>query len=88
MSHSYEHRNFMIFNCDELYKIDFSQVLETSVDTIRKSIDKTKTFVKWETDEQPICLQNLATKEGPYTYDQIVEILGTSEWNDQQGVLY
>ena len=39
MSHLYEHRNFMVFNTSELNSIDFSQVLETSIDTVRKSID-------------------------------------------------
>ncbi len=44
----YENRNFMIFNVSELVNIDFTQVLETSIDTVRKSIDETKTFVKWD----------------------------------------
>ena len=41
----YEQRQFMIFNVSELDSIDFTQVLETSKDTVRKSVDKTKTFV-------------------------------------------
>ena len=48
---SYENREFIIFNVSELNKINFNEVLETSVDTVRKSSDKTKTFVKWEGDE-------------------------------------
>ena len=36
---------FMIFNVSELNKIDFSQVEETSISTVRKSVDGTKTFV-------------------------------------------
>jgi len=44
----YENREFMIFNVLELNQIDFTQVLETSIDTVRKSVDQTKTFVKWE----------------------------------------
>ena len=31
----YDDRNFMIFNISELNKIDFTQVLETSIDTVR-----------------------------------------------------
>lgn len=42
----YPNREFMIFNVSELDKIDFDQVHETSVDTVRKSIDGTRTFVK------------------------------------------
>jgi len=71
----------MIFNMSEINQIDFSQVLETSADTIRKSVDETKTFVKWE-GTMPDCVFNLTTKEGPYTYNEILTILATSEWTD------
>lgn len=75
----YDNRNFMIFNVSELNQIDFSKVLETSSDTIRKSVDETKTFVKWD-GAMPTCVSNLTTKQGPYTYDEILQILNTSEW--------
>jgi hypothetical protein len=69
----------MIFNVSELEQIDFEQVKETSIDTVRKSIDQTKTFVKWES-EIPQCVVDLTTKEGPYTYEEILAILSTPEW--------
>ena len=75
----YDNRNFMIFNVSELSQIDFSTVLETSAETVRKSVDGTKTFVKWD-GTIPTCVSNLTTKEGPYTYDEILVILATSEW--------
>jgi hypothetical protein len=77
----YENREFMIFNVSELNIIDFTQVHETSIDTVRRSVDKTKTFVKWDGDV-PTCVNNLTTKEGPYTYDEILVILATPEWTD------
>jgi len=79
---NYTSRQFMIFNVSELSKIDFSQVLETSINTVRKSVDQTKTFVKWESEEIPTCVDELTTKEGPYTYDEILVILATPEWTD------
>lgn len=78
----YENREFMIFNVSELENIDFTQVLETSIDTVRKSVDKTKTFVKWEGVEIPSSVASLNTKEGPYTYNEILAILNTPEWID------
>lgn len=72
----------MIFSVSELDQIDFTQVLETSKDTVRKSVDQTKTFVKWNGTEIPECVNNLTTKEGPYTYEEILEILSTPEWTD------
>ena len=81
MSHIYDHREFMIFNVSELNQIDFTTVLETSAETVRKSVNQTKTFVKWDND-MPECVSNLTTKEGPYTYDEILTILSTPEWTD------
>lgn len=78
----YENREFMIFSVTELDQIDFTQVLETSADTVRKSVDGTKTFVKWNGPEIPSSVAGLTTKEGPYTYDEILAILATPEWTD------
>jgi hypothetical protein len=78
----YTNREFMIFNVSELNQIDFSQVLETSADTVRKSVNQTKTFVKWDGETIPSSVSSLTTKEGPYSYSEIVDILATSEWTD------
>ena len=75
----FENRKFIIFNVSELNQINFNEVLETSSDTVRKSVDETKTFVKWD-GIMPECVNNLTTKEGPYTYDEIIPILLTTEW--------
>jgi hypothetical protein len=78
----YTNREFMIFNVSELNQIDFSQVLETSADTVRKSVNQTKTFVKWDGETIQSSVSSLTTKEGPYSYSEIVDILATSEWTD------
>jgi hypothetical protein len=78
----YNNRQFMIFSATELPNIDFTQVNETSIDTVRKSIDETKTFVKWDGEEIPPSVATLETKEGPYTYEEIIVILATEEWTD------
>ena len=79
----YTGREFMIFNVSELDTINFTQVLETSADTVRKSVDGTKTFVKWD-GAIPQCVIDLTTSEGPYTYDEILTILSTPEWTDPE----
>ena len=75
----YENRQYAIFSLTELNKIDFSSVCETSADTLRKSVDETKSFIKWDGD-QPEFVNTLETLEGPYTYTEILEILSTPEW--------
>ena len=50
----------------------------------RKSVDETKTFVKWEGDPTPASVDSLTTKEGPYTYNEILTILATPEWSPEE----
>jgi hypothetical protein len=78
----YNNREFMIFSVTELPNINFNEVKETSIDTVRKSVDGTKTFVKWDGEIIPSSVESLTTKEGPYTYDEIIVILATEEWTD------
>ena len=82
MVEEYDNREFMIFNVSELGTIDFTQVLETSADTVRKSVNQTKTFVKWDGPIIPQCVQDLTTKEGPFTYNEMLTILSPPEWSE------
>ena len=70
---------YMIFNVSELSSINFQDVLETSSETVRKSVDGTKTFVKWE-GQTPPCVSGLTTKQGPYTHSEILNILAGPDW--------
>jgi hypothetical protein len=82
----YETREFMIFSTTELDQIDFTQVHETSIDTVRKSVDETLTFVKWD-GETPSSVAALTTKQGPYTYEEILEILAGPEWTSDEPIV-
>lgn len=75
----YEDRNYLIIPAGEVSKVDFSQVCETSAETLRKSVDETKTFVKWD-GETPAFVAGIVGAEGPYTHTEILEILSGSEW--------
>ena len=79
----YPDRRFVIFNVTELNKIDFNQVFETDINTVRKSVDETKTFVKYDLP-QPSSVASLTTKSQEYTYDDFLVILATPEWTAPQ----
>jgi hypothetical protein len=81
----FDNREFMIFNVSELPLINFEEVLETSAETVRRSVDGTKTFVKWDGATIPASVDALTTKEGPYTYSEILDILATPEWSAPMG---
>ena len=47
----FENRRWLVIPTSLTSSIDFNQVLESSVDTLRLSIDGTQTFVKYEVNE-------------------------------------
>lgn len=73
-------RKYLIIQTSELSKVDFSQILETSASTLKKSKDGTKTFIKWEGDTTPDFVSNLTGTEGTYTKEQIMTILSADTW--------
>jgi hypothetical protein len=84
----YENREFMIFEVIELPLIDFTQICETSEDTVRLSIDGIKTFVKWDSENIPSSVEALKTKEGPYTYKEMLIILKGPQWTQPNPFIY
>ncbi|NCZ71289.1 MAG: hypothetical protein EBY80_14240 [Actinobacteria bacterium] len=77
----YENRKFVIFSVTELDLVDFSQVLETSAQTVRKSVDGTLTFVKYDGDMPP-SVGPLTTKSVEYGYTEMINILQGPDWTD------
>ncbi len=68
---------YVIIDALEVGNVDFDQVQETSADTLRYSVDGTKTFVKYE-GEQPSFLSG----KTEYDHAEILTILSTDEWTD------
>ena len=78
-------KRFVIIKSEDVNKINFSEVMETGPFSLRYSVDKTKTFVKYNGD-QPTCLFNIAGDAiglPEYTYEEFLEILKKPEWNRQ-----
>lgn len=79
---------YIIFNVSEISKIDFTQVLEDSSETLRKSLDGTLTFIRWNTETYPSFLQNLTSYQGPYSSLEIINLLNSSVWIDPNNSIY
>jgi hypothetical protein len=73
-------RRYVIFSVNELPLINFDEVLETSVDTLRYSIDRSLTFVKYDLPA-PACVEVLTTKTQEYTQEEIKIILRGVNWS-------
>ena len=86
MHSPFDNRHFMIFDTSETESINFDQVLETSINTLRLNVSNSQTFVKWEGETVPSSVNALTTKEGPYSYDQILNILTGSAWTPEEPI--
>jgi hypothetical protein len=73
-------RTFIFFNSSEKAVLEYSQLVETSQNTLRLSLDGTKTFVSYETETTPDTIQSLTSYIGPLTYEETLTILQTAEW--------
>ena len=82
MHSNFDHRHYVIFDTSETGSIDFTQVLETSIETLRLNLSGSQTFVKYNGDTMPSSVSSLTTKEGPYSHTEILNILTGSEWTD------
>ena len=73
----YENRKWVIIDKDYVSSVDFSQVLETSANTLRYSLDGNKTFVKYD-GSQPSFLSG----KTEYNHSEILAILNDldGEW--------
>lgn len=70
-------RTYVIINSSDVSSVDFNEVVEDSADTLRYSVDGTKTFVKFEGDT-PSFLEG----KTQYTHSEILAELATPEWTD------
>jgi len=77
----FENRHYVVFDLSEVGTIDFSEVMETSADTLRKNLADTQSFVKYE-GVQPPSVVALTTKSQEYTHEDILALLAGTDWTD------
>ncbi len=77
----FDNRHYVVFDLSEVDTIDFSEVMETSADTLRKNLADTQSFVKYEGD-MPASVAALTTKSQEYTHEEILTLLAGTDWTD------
>ena len=70
---------FVIFNLSETGSIDFSQVLQTNVNSLKINTSQTQTFVSYD-GSQPSSVSNLSTKSDEYTDVEFLSMATSSAW--------
>jgi len=78
---SFDNRKYVVFDLTEVDTIDFSEVMETSADTLRKNLANTQSFVKYEGDQPPSVVA-LTTKSQEYSHAEILALLAGTDWTD------
>jgi len=63
---------------EQIASVDFSQVLETSEDTLRYNNDRSLALLKFE-GETPSFLEGKTT----YDYEEIMQILDSPDWTQE-----
>ena len=77
----FENRHYVVFDLTEVDTIDFSEVMETSADTLRKNLADTQSFVKYEGDMPPSVVA-LTTRSQEYSHEEILALLAGDDWTD------
>lgn len=72
-------RTYVIIDASEVGNVDFNKVMQTSADTLRYSLDGSKTFVKFEGDTPSFLIG-----EPQYTQEEILPILAGADWSSDE----
>lgn len=76
----YDNRKYVVIYYNDIDKIDFSEVLETSIETVRRSIDGVLTFIKYEGDMPP-SVEALINRSQEFTHEQFLFVLASPDWS-------
>jgi hypothetical protein len=71
-------KTYVILDASEVGNVDFDQVLQTSADTLRYSLDGSKFLVKFEGDTP-----GFLDGKTQYTHSEILNILAGTEWTQE-----
>ena len=74
---TYDNRRYLIIPTSVTSSINFDEVYETSIETLRLSVDGTQTFVKYDVDNRPSIYSDSYSE---YTHSEILSILTGSDW--------
>ena len=79
MAHNaFDNRHYVIISSSDVPNIDFTQVMETSAETLRFSLDDTLTFVKYDGD-MPSSVTACSSKSQEYSHSEILAILNADD---------
>ena len=85
----YEGRFYITIDSSDLAAVNFDEVMETSIDTVRKSNDGTKAILKFippEGQAYPESIRLISSKSARMSHADMVEMLSGAEWYSEMDV--
>ena len=73
----YSNRKWIIINVSDITQEMISSAIQTSINSLRKTTDGTKTILKWDGDT-PACFDGITT----YNHSEILTELAKSDWTE------
>ena len=78
---NYDNRKWVIVNVSDITDEMISSAIQTSMDTLRKTLNGNKAILKWDGDT-PSCFDGMKT----YNHAEILEELAKSSWTNNAEV--
>jgi hypothetical protein len=76
----YDNRKYVVIYYNDINQIDFSEILESSIESVRRSVDGDLTFVKYEGDMPP-SVEALTNRSPEFTHEQFLLVLASPDWS-------
>ena len=76
---NYSNRKWVIVNVSDITEEMIASAIQSSMDTLRKTLDGTKAILKWEGDT-PTCFDGMTT----YNHSEILTELAKSTWTENE----
>ena len=85
----YTNRTYAFVYTTDIDEVDFSQVMETSAETVRKSIDESQFLLKWETTYWPTFIEPSGSVSLIWSgnHQQCLNQLTSSFWMDTGSII-
>tara|TARA_Y100000361_G_scaffold129813_1_gene125502 strand:- start:53 stop:286 length:234 start_codon:yes stop_codon:yes gene_type:complete len=75
----YSNRKWVIVNVSDITEEMIASAIQTSMSTLRKSLDGSKAILKWDGDT-PTCFDGMTT----YNHSEILTELSSSDWTTDE----
>jgi len=75
----YTNRKWVIINVSDITDEMLSKAIQSSMETLRKSLDGNRAILKWD-GNTPSCFEGMTT----YNHSEILEELASPDWSEDE----